>query len=526
MLDLRSIAVATIVASGVCTLLIIILWRQNRDRFDGLGYLSIDLMFQTLGLVFVSLRNLIPDWISIVVSNGMIIIGFWMGYIGLQRFTGIKSHRIVNLIVVPIFIAAIAYYAIIDLNLNMRSLALCVGLGVLSVESAWLLVVRVDRRMRSYTLPVGLLFGVLSLQNLIRVIIYLLNPQATNDYLHAGSFETMMMIANLMIFIMLTYGLSLMVNRRLEMDIRFQEEKFSKAFHSSPYAVMLSRLTDGMIIEVNDGFVRISGYDYREVIGRTVNEMGFWVCDEDRERFDRAIAQNKRLHGVEQDFKISSGRIITGLVSAELIDLNNQAIVISTINDITEQKRMEERIREISIRDPLTNLFNRRYLFERFETVIAEFQRLGIRFSVSLIDLDHFKLVNDRYGHQTGDYVLLEFSRTILHHIRIYDIPGRYGGEEFLIISIHSDKRQTLGIIERIRRQIKRDRLVFNHHAISYSFSCGIADCDDFRQEAITAESIISKADRRLYMAKLAGRDRIVTDDQPDQSRRNSNHGV
>ncbi len=178
--------------------------------------------------------------------------------------------------------------------------------------------------------------------------------------------------------------------------------------------------------------------------------------------------------------------------------------------DITLRRAMEEQLRENSIRDPLTEVYNRRYVFENLKGMINRFSRDDEPFSIAIIDLDHFKKINDTYGHVAGDYVLREFSRIVSDNIRPYDILGRYGGEEFIIVFKKSKRDYASSTIERIL-DIIRGR-VFSTRAgdIKLTFSCGIADVTEEFPGGRTIENIVAAADERLYRAKSGGRNMVV----------------
>jgi PAS domain S-box-containing protein len=162
-----------------------------------------------------------------------------------------------------------------------------------------------------------------------------------NDYFRSSSFDTLVMVSYQTLFIILTFGLILMFNKRLLVEVRTQEEKFCKAFHSSPYAITLTRLSDGEISEVNDGFVNISGYNVRELSGKTTIDLHLWDKEEDRVAAVKELTNSGRIHEREFQFRSKSGERITGLFSAEILSIDNQRYVLSSINDITERKVVE-----------------------------------------------------------------------------------------------------------------------------------------------------------------------------------------
>lgn len=164
---------------------------------------------------------------------------------------------------------------------------------------------------------------------------------------------------------------------------------------------------------------------------------------------------------------------------------------------------------EISKRDPLTDVYNRRFLFERLEGELARANRKRAALACILIDVDFFKRVNDDFGHQVGDATLIAIGRILKDCLRGQDIVGRYGGEEFLLVLPETDEEGALMVAERIRRAVKdnsfagvRDREV--------TISLGIAVKEPGDQSMRTVEAMVTNADRALYEAKETGRDRAV----------------
>jgi diguanylate cyclase (GGDEF)-like protein len=128
------------------------------------------------------------------------------------------------------------------------------------------------------------------------------------------------------------------------------------------------------------------------------------------------------------------------------------------------------------------------------------------------LDIDHFKQVNDRHGHQAGDHVLREFASRLSQSMRLYDILARYGGEEFVILFRGCNKDDALGALQRIRERNAAGRCFFGGTEIIVRFSAGLASFSDFTAFPESADQLVKLADERLYRAKEAGRDRIVAD--------------
>lgn len=162
-----------------------------------------------------------------------------------------------------------------------------------------------------------------------------------------------------------------------------------------------------------------------------------------------------------------------------------------------------ERVREMAIRDDLTGLFNRRHLLEILERQKALADRKRVPFSVCYVDLDHFKKINDRHGHDWGDRVLRQFSELALSGMRDGDYFGRLGGEEFLLVLPQSDAHGALLVAERLRQRWREQRFDAQGGPATVSLSVGVADYRDGE----SVDELLNRADQGLYKAKSGGRD-------------------
>lgn len=185
-------------------------------------------------------------------------------------------------------------------------------------------------------------------------------------------------------------------------------------------------------------------------------------------------------------------------------------LIYAAARDITERIEYEKIILDVSNKDSLTNIYNRRYIYNRTEEIIEKYKRDGTIFSVCILDIDHFKLINDSYGHQIGDSVLKEFTNIITEELRPYDLLGRYGGEEFIIILINTDKKEGYIVIERILNIVRNKTFVFNKKKIQFTFTAGIASCHEIAKQNLQIDKLVELADKRMYEAKNAGRNQIA----------------
>lgn len=167
-----------------------------------------------------------------------------------------------------------------------------------------------------------------------------------------------------------------------------------------------------------------------------------------------------------------------------------------------------KRLMQNAMIDPLTSCYNKRALDEFVDQTIASTQRYGNELSAIMLDLDHFKNINDTYGHQAGDIVLKAVSRTILSTIRKCDYLIRYGGEEFLLIMPATKLSKAVEVAERLRCKIENLIIPQNGSPIRVTASFGVADM----KKGYDKNRLLQEVDRRLYDAKAKGRNRIVPD--------------
>ncbi len=209
--------------------------------------------------------------------------------------------------------------------------------------------------------------------------------------------------------------------------------------------------------------------------------------------------------------------IVDGFVSEDL-DLfvaaaNQVGLALGKARLLEEQKikleaikSLEAQLREQAMRDALTGLYNRRYLNDSLARELAHVQREGIPLSVIMLDIDHFKKINDTHGHKMGDIVLINLSDTIKRHVRGGDIPCRYGGEEFVIMLPGASTEIAVRRAEAFRAMFEKQVITSGALTIQATISLGVAT---FPAHGHTIEEVLNEADLALYAAKQAGRNQV-----------------
>ncbi|MCE1242597.1 diguanylate cyclase [Oryzomicrobium sp.] len=179
---------------------------------------------------------------------------------------------------------------------------------------------------------------------------------------------------------------------------------------------------------------------------------------------------------------------------------------------LAENQRLQEQLREQAVRDPLTGLFNRRYLDDILDGELARARRQGYPVAVVMLDIDHFKRLNDTYGHQAGDEVIRRLGGTLRRNSRSGDLLCRYGGEEFILVLPNMGQDDALVRCEALRRSFASEPVRFGRQELSATLSGGLAL---FPFHGEDRDQLIRAADGALYAAKAAGRNRLRLADAP-----------
>jgi len=178
----------------------------------------------------------------------------------------------------------------------------------------------------------------------------------------------------------------------------------------------------------------------------------------------------------------------------------------SSNNDITSRKQVEDALEKAARIDPLTGLLNRRAFMARIKSEETRYSRNKRSFCLMMADIDHFKRINDTYGHDAGDYILKELSRLMAEKLRLQDSISRWGGEEFLIILPETGINGASFVAEKLRIVIQNHKFLYHEHQLSIKVSFGISAYKD----GMTIDGCLKKTDDNLYLAKKRGRNQVV----------------
>jgi diguanylate cyclase (GGDEF)-like protein/PAS domain S-box-containing protein len=293
--------------------------------------------------------------------------------------------------------------------------------------------------------------------------------------------------------------------------LRVSEERYRSAFQTSLDAITINRLSDGIYIDCNQAFLDITGYIREEVLGRTPRELEIWANFRDRQTMDAMLIQNSSCRRIEVQFRKKNGEVFWGEMSASVMEIEGAPCVLSITRDLSAAKTAEKTIRSLAFYDPLTGLSNRRMLMERLRQPLDAEIRSGSSQALLLIDLDHFKTLNDTLGHQTGDLLLQEVARRIVACTHEADTVCRLGGDEFVVVLEDLSKvaedaaAQAKAVGEKILAVLDQPFLLEDHECLSTA-SIGIAVFGDRHD---STDEILKQAEIALYQAKAAERNTL-----------------
>lgn len=260
----------------------------------------------------------------------------------------------------------------------------------------------------------------------------------------------------------------------------------------------------GFITLMSPSCKEVLGYEADEMIGRPL--ANFYCTPDEREKIVTAIQEGQgKSRQVEACLIHKDGSKVWISTNAYTrLDEHGQTIGVEGIaRNITERKAMEDKLTTLARIDDLTQVHNRRYFYEEAEKQLMLAQRYQRPMALLMLDLDHFKQVNDTHGHRAGDDLLIHFAQICRSTIRETDIIGRTGGEEFAILLPETGLDAASLLAERIRSNVESSSLAFNHAILTYTVSVGVAVRDT---EDMNIEKMLSQADKALYAAKKAGR--------------------
>ncbi len=303
--------------------------------------------------------------------------------------------------------------------------------------------------------------------------------------------------------------------------LRESEEMFRTMIETAPFASIMISRENHRFIYINSKTKELFNLKEEDYNGEGVED--YYYNPEDRQEITSDVQEGRTVKEREITFKRKDNSIIYGLLTVIPTIYYEQEALLICITDVTEQRLSQDKLKESyeeldrvnrellttnyllhekSIKDGLTNLFNHQHINEVLKFEIEKARKLDTSLWVMMLDIDYFKRINDSFGHQTGDKVLVGVSNLIESSIRSTDYAGRYGGEEFFIVLSELNFEEAYEVAERIRLNIESFDFELNDMKVTVSIGLAKLNEEDEKQ-------LVNKSDTLLYTAKKNGRNRI-----------------
>jgi len=294
-----------------------------------------------------------------------------------------------------------------------------------------------------------------------------------------------------------------------EEKIRSLEEQTRVMLDSIHTGIIILDAELHTIVDVNPAAAELIGVEKNGIIGHLCHK---YICP--AEVGNCPITDKGQLvDNSERVLITADGRTTPILKTVASFNLDGRPHLIESFLDISHLKTLQKDLEHLACTDSITGAHNRRHFIQLTEQEILRARRYRFPLSVVMIDIDHFKRVNDLYGHLVGDSVLRELVSVLNTQMRPGDILGRFGGEEFSITLVECDLEKAKTVSERLRKNIEEHRMISEGKEISIQISIGVAQ---LASPEGNWEALIKRADQALYRAKAAGRNRVEASTEPE----------
>lgn len=303
-------------------------------------------------------------------------------------------------------------------------------------------------------------------------------------------------------------GLDMTHQSEIEAQLRESEQNFRRLFDNLQ-DVYYRTNAQSVVQHVGPGVRRVLGYEPHEIEGRTAES--YYPQSTDRDAFKAAIMEHGEVSDFPGQMVRRDGTVIDISISSHALydHAGNFAGVEGIYRDVTQRKNLERELQRLATTDMLTGIANRRAFLETAESAYAHSRRSGEPLTLLMLDLDHFKSINDRFGHLEGDRALVAFAQAVKSQLRASDAVGRLGGEEFGVLLPLTTLAEGLEAAARILHSVRALELTDDTgQAYRITTSLGVGA---FRQSDRSLRDMLDRADQALYLAKRRGRDQIAS---------------
>lgn len=506
---------------GLCLLVAVAisataLWRVSRP-YEGPGFWMSGSWTLIAGIVlFIGFMATGSPTLNVLGNAGQLA-GEALFLLGIFRFVGRPLPWWIVPASVLTMMAFNIHYWMYDGNSDFLMGVYSTIAGLLPLQAIWLLAWnKVDQVSRPVRLLVAISLLIHSVVTLVRGALGYLDWWNNEPYLMPYDSFSYLLPYNFAIpaLVMGFIGVTLMTMQRILAHSEFHAgnarrnaQRFERLLGATSSGIAI--VQNDRIVDANPGLELVSGFRRQQLIGQPVailfhdaalNTLAGFLKQGSVKQQD-IIARHQYRGEFDAELSVST----LGYQSRDRI---------LEIRDISRHKAMEAELQELAIRDPLTGTYNRRAFNAAIERELARSGRSARTFCLALLDIDHFKRINDRFGHGPGDEALKAFADCCQKELRTTDMMARFGGEEFLLLLADTNAAAAKPLLERVRKAVTELQIPALSADYPIRFSAGVAEW----RPGETRDALVRRSDQALYRAKAAGRDRIVFADESPES--------
>ena len=536
MLEARTLLLVITIVLICRAAILAYVWAVAR-RYGPIKYWAVGSALIAVGVLLIGLRGIAPDFASIIVAQAILMTGWMLITGGIVLAAGRSPPWRAGAVVTALTVAAVAWYALVTPDLLMRT-AVVTATPVAFDVYAFIACLRFERGARRVTLRIlaGLLL-LLVVSNLVKTI-YAIDSASID--LFQGSWQisqfyllsVVSTVVGTVVFVLLA---TQRVQEELDLEIvEHQKDKRVIARSEAKYRQLYDATSDAVLTLNRARFTGCNGAALKLYGCATEEELctygpaalspptqpgGGSSLLLAQQYIDNALQQGR------QDFewvhrRADNGELFTAEIHLNSITLDGETSVQATARDISERKRMEESIRQLAFVDALTQLPNRRLLVDRMALAMSLSKRSRNYCALLFLDLDNFKPLNDTYGHDMGDLLLIEAASRLRGSVRAMDTVARFGGDEFVVLigELSADRGESRAAAETVAAKIlavlslpyilKAPTADGPARIVEHRCTASIGGTL-FLGEDTNREEIVHQADAAMYAAKHAGRNTV-----------------
>jgi PAS domain S-box-containing protein len=342
-IDINTFAIVLGIIYSIQFVIFLLEYYYHKD-YNGPGWWLLWSSTAVLGFVFMVTRRISSiEYLSIFIQNVLHILAVMFLYIGIVKFIGGKVRIRLLIFLFLVFIVPYSYYVYFIDSIHNRTIIIWVVIGVICSFAAHDLYVYRKGRADSALNICILVFLFHSVFSFSKVVMLLTLFRIDHMYSqHLINTSTYLELLGVSIF--WTYSLIIMLNQRLTSEMKIAKDHFEVIFNTTPDAILITRLSDGSIVSVNDGFFELTGYSTAEAVGKSTFDLNFWVNEEDRNYYIKRLGQEGSFTDYEFELKSKEKGIKVGILSGKLIMMHGEPHVISIVRNITQRKAREKEI--------------------------------------------------------------------------------------------------------------------------------------------------------------------------------------